>query len=267
MPDYVIEHREVYEKPYLKVELKDNAHLETVQKLLSELQSIKNVNITKNRRADLTVYPSKLYSPKETEQEIIIQLDSFFSSRPLDPCFEKEKLSAISEKAYSEIINEINIFGRNLEKYKTLHSKFDEEGFRDFFLPHLNSISKKHSATGETFNKIGKTDILIQDGEGNNIFIAECKIWHGEQELLNAIDQLLERYVTWRDERTALIIFNKQNQSFSQLIVSAKKAIQKHSCFLTLVKETTNTSISYLFKNPEDKDKKIQLELIIFNCA
>lgn len=267
MPEYFIEQREVYDKPYLKVELKDNSHIETVQKLLSELQSIKNVNITKNKRTDITIYPSKFFTPNETEQEIKIQLDSYFKSQPIDPVFEKEKLSKISERAYEQIISEINIFGQNLEKYKSLYSKFDEEGFRDFFLPHLNSISKNHIATGETFNKIGKTDILIQDTSGKNVFIAECKIWHGEQEFLKAIDQLLARYVTWRDEKVAIIIFNKENLNFSQLLNTAKNAIQKHSCFLDLVKENSNTSISYIFKNFEDPDKKINLELIIFNCS
>jgi len=267
MPEYVIEHREIFNKPYLKVELKDNSNLEKVQNLLKSLQSIQNVNITPNKRIDITVYPSKFYTLKETEQEIKIQLDSYFNSQPLDPIFDKDKIPNISEKAYREIIKEINIFGHNLEKYKSLHSKFDEEGFRDFFLPHLNSISKSYSATGETFNKIGKTDLLIQNGNGENVFIAECKIWHGEQELLKAIDQLLERYVGWRDERTALIIFNKSNQNFTQLIANAKIGLMKHACYHATIGETYPTSISYIFRNSEDIEKKILLELIIFNCA
>ncbi len=31
-------------------------------------------------------------------------------------------------------------------------------------------------ATGETFNKSGKTDILVRDGD-RNVFVAECKWW------------------------------------------------------------------------------------------
>ena len=267
MSDFIIEHRTAYDKPYLKVQLKNNDKLEIVQKLLSELQSIKKVNITKNQRTDITVYPSKFYSQDETEEEINIQLESFFSSQPIDPYFEKEKFSSISDIAYNQIINEINIFGLNLEKFKSLYSKFDEEGFREFFLPHLNSISKIHSTTGETFNKIGKTDILIQDQEGVNVFIAECKIWHGEKELLKAIDQLLTRYVTWRDEKTALIVFNKDHQNLSQLLDTAKDALKKHPNFHSYVKETTNTSFSFIFKNEEDSNKKVYLELMVFNCV
>jgi hypothetical protein len=266
MPEYIIEHRETFNKPYLKVLLKNNENLETVQNLLSSLQSVHNVNITPNKRTDITAYPSKFYEPKETESEIRVQLDSFYSSKSLDPVFEKEKISEISETAYNQILEEIQVFGKNLEKLTSLHSKFDEEGFRDFFLPHLNSISKSHSATGETFNKKGKTDILIQDGEGNNAFIAECKIWYGEKELQNAIDQLIDRYVTWRDEHTALIVFNKQNDNFTQLVSTARQAVANHELFVRKISDSSASSTRYILRNREDEEKHIQLELIIFNC-
>lgn len=266
MPEYIIEHRETFNKPYLKVLLKNNENLETVQNLLSSLQSVHNVNITPNKRTDITAYPSKFYEPKETESEIRVQLDSFYSSKSLDPVFEKEKISEISETAYNQILEEIQVFGKNLEKLTSLHSKFDEEGFRDFFLPYLNSISKSHSATGETFNKKGKTDILIQDGEGNNAFIAECKIWYGEKELQNAIDQLIDRYVTWRDEHTALIIFNKQNDNFTQLVSTARQAVANHELFVRKISDSSASSTRYILRNREDEEKHIQLELIIFNC-
>lgn len=266
MPYYETKKRIISGNSYLKVFLRNNDKLETVQKLLNDLQSIKKVNITKNKIVDLTIYPAKFYEIEETEEEVISQLDSFFESKPLDPCFTTEKLSEISETAYTQIVNEINKFGLNIEKLNSLKSKFDEEGYRDYFLPHLNSISTSHTATGETFNKIGKTDILIQNGNGENAFIGECKIWHGESELLKAIDQLLERYVTWRDEYTALIIFNKNIKDFSKLIETAKEAIPKHPNFDSYVKDTSATSISYIFKNAEESSKKVKLELILFNC-
>ncbi|MDE8604597.1 hypothetical protein M3I01_017195 [Marinomonas sp. RSW2] len=267
MANYIIEKRNMFNKDYLKVMLKDNTHLATIQKLLQEIQSISKVNITDNKRTDITIYPSEFYSAEETEEEVKIQLESFYTSQPLDPIFEADLLSKISSKAYDQIINEINVFGLNLEKYKSLYSKFDEEGFRDFFLPHLNSISRNHTATGETFNKIGKTDMLIQDSIGQNVFIAECKIWYGEKELLKAVDQLLERYVTWRDEQVALIIFNKHNAGFTSILEKSKEAMKTHSGYSSLVKENTQTSVSYLFMNADDNKKKIKIELMIFNCS
>ncbi len=266
MADYTIEIREVYEKKYLKIQLKNNDKLEIIQKLVSSLRTVKKVNITPNTRPDLTIYPAKFYEVEETKEEVISQLDSFFESSPLDPVFNAKKVSELSETAYIQIINEINKFGLNIEKLSSLKSKFDEEGYRDYFLPHLNSISTSHSATGETFNKKGKTDILIQNGSGENVFIGECKIWNGEKLFLAAIDQLLERYVSWRDEYTALIIFNKDNKDFSNLISVAKEAISKHPNFHSYIKDNKDTSISYIFKNKEDPSKTVRLELILFNC-
>lgn len=266
MADYTIEIREVYEKKYLKIQLKNNDKLEIIQKLVSSLRTVKKVNITPNTRPDLTIYPAKFYEVEETKEEVISQLDSFFESSPLDPVFNAKKVSELSETAYIQIINEINKFGLNIEKLSSLKSKFDEEGYRDYFLPHLNSISTSHSATGETFNKKGKTDILIQNGSGENVFIGECKIWNGEKLFLAAIDQLLERYVSWRDEYTALIIFNKDNKDFSNLISVAKEAISKHPNFHSYIKDNKDTSISYIFKNKEDPSKTVKLELMLFNC-
>ena len=266
MSYYESEEREAYGNKYLKVKLKDNDKLKIIEKLLSSLKSVKRINITPNTRPDLTIYPAKFYEVEETKEEVISQLDSFFESSEMDPVFNSTKLSELSDKAYTQIIDEINKFGLNIEKLSSLKSKFDEEGYRDYFLPHLNSISTSHSATGETFNKKGKTDILIQNGTGENVFIGECKIWNGEKLFLAAIDQLLDRYVTWRDEYTALIIFNKDNKDFSNVINTAKEVIEEHPNFDSYVKESKNTSISYIFKNKEDSTKKIRLELILFNC-
>lgn len=267
MPEFSTEIRNSgFNKEYLKVFIRDKSKFESVQAFLSNLPSVKNVNITKNTETDLTIYPSKLYSVQETEQELKFALNNFFSSRPVDPVFEENALSGISDKAYNQILDKIFHFGQNLEKYKDLYEKFDEEGFRNFFLPYLNSISPKHTATGETFNKIGKTDILIQDQNGLNVFIAECKLWHGESELLKAVDQLLERYVTWRDEKVALIIFNKSVRKFGDIVEKAVESMKSHTNFSYYVGKRDSTSFSYFFTHPDDPRKKISLELIMFNC-
>lgn len=65
--------------------------------------------------------------------------------------------------------------------------------------PHLLATLNTHydQATGETFRKIGKTDILIEF-DNKAAFIGECKIWHGEKVFQDAIQQVLN-YSTWRD--------------------------------------------------------------------
>ena len=64
------------------------------------------------------------------------------------------------------------------------------------------------AATGETFNCKGKTDILIRH-QDKNIFVAECKFWEGYEALIKTTNQLLS-YTTWRDTKTALIIFSRR---------------------------------------------------------
>ncbi|UOQ50700.1 hypothetical protein [Hymenobacter cellulosivorans] len=266
MPDFKTEKRKTFDNEYVKVYLKNKTQFANVKTLLSELQSVRRVNITENSETDLTVYPSKIYSADEAIQEIEVSLEAFFSGSPIDPVIENKGLSSISEKAYFEIIDKISNFGQSLEKYKDLYDKFDEEGFRNFFLPYLNSISTRHTATGETFNKIGKTDILIQDENGLNVFIAECKLWKGEGEAEKAIDQLLSRYVTWRDEKIAIMFFNKTVKKFGDIIDKAIAAFKLHKNFKSYVGSRNSTSHSFIFANPDDPGKNINIELIMFNC-
>ena len=76
---------------------------------------------------------------------------------------------------------------------------------RDHFImvlsPHFDSV------TGETFNKAGKTDILIRYEE-MNAFVAECKYWRGSKQHSETIDQVLS-YLTWRDSKAAILYFVK----------------------------------------------------------
>ena len=36
------------------------------------------------------------------------------------------------------------------------------------------------TATGETFNGLGKSDIIVRQNTAN-VFVAECKIWEGHR--------------------------------------------------------------------------------------
>jgi len=212
---------------------------------------------------NLTIYPV-VFSIEEMKTEVEAELERFFSGGTSDPVFIDVTIPALGDTAYFEILDRIIQLGMNLEKYPNVDKPLDEEGIRSYFLPHLNSISESHSATGETFNKKGLTDILIQDNKGHNVFIAECKLWKGSSYLHDAIDQLLERYVSWRDEKTALIVFNKDVLGFSDVIKKGVETVKNHPNCLSMIKERKETSFSYLFRQVEDPQKKIKLELVLF---
>ena len=82
--------------------------------------------------------------------------------------------------------------------------------------PELSNALINKSATGETFRKIGKTDIQIEF-ENKATFIGECKIWGGERLFESAIQQVIN-YSTWHDAKVSVIIFNKKNQSFPPIL-------------------------------------------------
>lgn len=62
---------------------------------------------------------------------------------------------------------------------------------------------------------------------GKNVFIAECKVWHGEKELLDAIDQVLS-YMNWRDTKAAIPIFNR-NANFTSVLAQRCRILRPGS--------------------------------------
>lgn len=170
-----------------------------------------------------------------------------------------------NEQRYFEIIDYLIELGKNFEHYPDLSKKqFDEQWYRDYFLPGLNTRNPEYSAKGEVFNRQGKTDILVFDRKGNNLLIAECKLWKGEAYLREGVDQLLHRYVNWRDEKTAIVVFNRDVKNFTSVIETAVKTVSGHPLCKS-GKQRTDCSWSYQFHHPNDAAKTIRLELILFN--
>jgi hypothetical protein len=268
--NYETEVRELYDKQYLKIFLKRLEQISDVQSILSQLPSVAKVNITDSTSMyspskNLTVYPKVVFSIEEMRTDVEAELKRYFSGGTSDPVFIDITIPALGDQAYFAILDHILRLGRDLERYPSVTEPLDEEGLRNYFLPHLNSISKNHFATGETFNKKGRTDILIQDSKGCNVFIAECKLWKGKAYLHDAIDQLLDRYVSWRDEKAALIVFNKAVLAFSEVIKNAIDAVKNHTNCVQMIREREESSFSFIYKHLDDSEKKINLELVLFN--
>ncbi len=128
----------------------------------------------------------------------------------------------ISNSDYDNIKNIISLACISMEKTARTFTKLLEEELRDIIISNLNT-HYQGTASGETFSKNGKTDIYIPF-ENKAAYIAECKIWHGNKKFLEALDQLCG-YTTWRDTKTSLILFNKENKDFSSLLDNIDKSI------------------------------------------
>src|SRR5690606_29732415 len=127
----------------------------------------------------------------------------------------------------------------------------------DQFLLILETRYDATTATGETFNRGGKTDIILKyANDGTNLFVAECKFWHGAAEFHKAISQLFDRYLTWRDSKVALLLFVR-NKDFTNILNVIKEEALKHPYFLSEVGQRGETSFSYHFHLPADKEKRV----------
>ena len=137
----------------------------------------------------------------------------------------------------------------------------DEPALRTHFLVQLNG-QYQGQATGETFNYEGKTDILVRS-EGKNIFIAECKFWSGAKNLSDTIDQLLS-YSSWRDTKTAIIVFNR-NRDFSKVLAAIPEAVRLHPQYKRDLPGSTESSFMYQFANRDDRNRELFLTVSAFD--
>ena len=129
------------------------------------------------------------------------------------------------------------------------------------FLVQLNG-QYEGGATGETFNYQGKTDILIRV-DGRNVFIAECKVWKGPQSLADALDQLLG-YLSWRDTKTAILLFSR-NVGFSSVLSKIPSAVMQHECFKRQLASEDDTVFRYVFHQVGDSQRELLLTVMAFD--
>jgi len=164
-------------------------------------------------------------------------------------------------KVYHQILKLIHDVGKQFERLPSTYSGKGEEQLRDHILLFLEP-NFEGSATGETFNKIGKTDILLRH-EGNNVFVAELKFWTGQKGFLETISQLLG-YLTWRDSKAAVVMFVR-NKNFSQVIDTVKEAISEHENYLGFVSEQDEGWYNYRFHINDDPNREVKLSLMLFH--
>lgn len=168
------------------------------------------------------------------------------------------------QEIYKDVLDLFYNLGRIIEQKPSLYIGKREEGLRDLFLLFLETRYEGTSATGETFNRGGKTDILLKYQDGTNLFVAECKFWHGPKEFHKAISQLFDNYLTWRDSKTALMFF-VTTKEFSKVLRAIQTEAPKHRCFRNTIGHSKDTSFTFEFCLPGDAGKTIQLQIMAFH--
>ncbi len=168
----------------------------------------------------------------------------------------------VTDEDYKHILSVIRHEGRTFESTPKTYAVHDEEELRDILLAHLNG-HYQGDATGESFRRSGKTDIRIED-QNRAAFVAECKVWRGQKELSAAIEQLLG-YLTWRDCKAALIIFNKNNAKFTELLSRIPETIQAHEKFRQVLSKEKDGEWEFLMTSREDDARQVRVHIFVFN--
>jgi hypothetical protein len=169
----------------------------------------------------------------------------------------------LKEEVYQDIITTLNNVGRAIERKPSLYKGKGEEDLRDIFLLFLETRYEGTTASGETFNKKGKTDILLRyANDGSNLFIGECKIWKGTKVFHETIDQIFG-YLTWQDSKSSILLFI-DNENLDSVKNTVRLDIKKHDCFKSMIQESAD-SFSYTMILPEDNSVNISLEVIFFH--
>ncbi|MCY3648442.1 MAG: hypothetical protein OXG40_01790 [Acidimicrobiaceae bacterium] len=220
------------------------------QKILNDRGIVANLGYPMKRRSDV----SRTYATPEVKRRITPQLPS-----PSTEPFESEP--ALDMEHYEHILSVISNMVTVMEQSPQAFKEMREEDLRQHFLVQLNGHYEGR-ATAETFNYEGKTDILVRDG-GKNIFVAECKFWNGPAAFTKAIDQILG-YVSWRDTKTAILMFNR-NKEMSSVLAKIPDAVRGHPNCKAKREYNTETGFRYVLGQRDDSNREVLLTVLVFN--
>jgi hypothetical protein len=168
---------------------------------------------------------------------------------------------ALGMEEYEHILSIMRGMVTVMERSPKAFRAMDEEDIRQHFLVPLNGMYEGQ-ATGETFNYEGKTDILIRD-KGKNIFIAECKLWDGPKSLSDAIDQLLG-YTTWRDTKTAILVFNR-TRNFSRVVGKIPEVVRTNPNFKRAMSYDQEAGFRAVLSNRDDTNRELIMTVLTFD--
>ena len=168
----------------------------------------------------------------------------------------------IDNSTYEHILHFIRHQGRTFERTPDTYALHNEEGLRNIILAQLNGHFEG-DAMGEVFRGKGKTDICIEQGN-RAAFIGECKLWAGPSSCTNALDQLLG-YLTWRDSKASLIIFNSKNKNFSKILETLPDAVRNHHLFIRELPCEETGEWRVLMHTKEDVGRRVTVHIFIFD--
>lgn len=157
--------------------------------------------------------------------------------------------SLFPDETYEDILDSIRQTIRSFETAPSSYSALLEEQLRDLILANLNS-RWRGAAVGEAFRNRGKTDVMIEISS-RAAFVAELKIWKGRRAFSNTLSQLF-RYLTWRDTKVAIVLFNKEHKNFGEIIDIVRTMLQSSPLFLAFESDQLPNECRVTLKDERD---------------
>jgi hypothetical protein len=71
------------------------------------------------------------------------------------------------------------------------------------------------------------------------------------------------RYLTWRDSKTAIIVFSK-NKNLSTVLSAIRKTAMEHPNFDTEEQSPTTTEFRFVFHRNDDTSRQFKLAVLVF---
>ncbi len=176
-------------------------------------------------------------------------------ARPLDQPIRLEPV--LAERVYEDVLGILRSACLSMERSPATYVGMGEEDRRQVLLIPLNT-QYRGQASAEAFNVAGKTDMLLK-WEGQNLFIAECKIWRGVKSFTDAIDQLFS-YAAWRDTKLAVVMFVGE-KNLSDIIVKARDALVDHAQFEASGAADNEQELRATMRWPGDDRRRAQLNI------
>jgi hypothetical protein len=219
------------------------------QELLKQTKLVEQLGVPFKAKAEV---PDTFVIPTPRKRPVI--------AKPVAPVSSYTPEPTLDDETYRHILKLCQGTGTEIERHPSIYAGKDEETLRDHFImvlsPHFESV------TGETFNRQGKTDILIRH-EGKNVFVAECKFWRGSKQHGETIDQVLS-YLTWRDSKAAILYFVK-NKNLKPVLEQIADETPKHVAFVEFKGNPMEGWFDFRFHLPKDETRNVFLAVLCFH--
>lgn len=158
----------------------------------------------------------------------------------------------VTHPDYEKVLADLVAAAQGMEQGAKGFQALGEEGLRQVLVaalhPRFGGL-----VSAESLNAGGKTDLLVRDPAGANIFVGECKVWGGAKALKKALGQLLG-YATQADRGLGLVLFVR-TKDLTRVLSTAQSAFDELAVIRSVGPDPLTDRVLRLeLEHPQDRD-------------